>query len=57
MVKREIIAIDEFETGYQNYLFEPGGGAKLPYTLKNPKNAYIPTKLSENEVIKMKFWK
>ena len=54
MVKREIIAIDEFETGYKNYLFEPGG-AKLPYTLKNLKNAYIPRKLTTNGVINMKF--
>ena len=32
------------------------GGAKLPYTLKNLKNAYIPMKLTQNEVINIKFW-
>ena len=31
-------------------------GAKLPYTLKNLKNAYISMKLTQNEVIQMKFW-
>ena len=32
------------------------GGAKLPHTLKILKNAYIPMKLTQNELINMKFW-
>ena len=43
-----------FEAGYYNYLFETGG--ELPYTLRNRKNTYIPTILTQNEVINMKFW-
>ena len=41
-----------FEPGYENYPFEPGGGAKLPHTLKN---AYISMKLTQNEAINIKF--
>ena len=49
-----VCVLSLFEPGYIYYLFEPGG-AKLPHTLINLKNAYIPMKLTQNKVIDMKF--